>query len=537
MRKLLYFISIILFFVANINAANSDLGALSVMNYGESGQPPHALTSITGSSGVIPSFEQSITYTDFKKVSQITEDDNVLNITYGVGDQRIKSVLTNAGGTLTRYYAGNYEEENRDGLTRKIHYINGGAGLAALYVQNNGSDTLYYAHTDYQGSVLALSLPNGTVKERYAYDPWGRRRDPSNWSLPDPRKSFISHRGYTMHEHLPEFNLINMNGRVYDPLTAQFLGLDPHIQSPGNWLNYNRYAYAFNNPLIYSDPDGESIVAAIIIGAVIGAYTGGTIANDGQYNPTKWDYGSGKTWGYMLAGAAVGGVSGWAGASIAASGIPFANTASIASSSLINSVGTHLYTGGETPISVSVGFASYDFTNNKLGFLGKKGNKWYDNVGYGLGSLANLRDVTQLMGSIESSLHTSKDSWHSHNGLVDTNDPNRMISFGPEKLENTKDNLKAATLTKSTMQYSVSDRDLVINGLKINKYMYSGFGKLGGWAPPYNVFTLNCSNFASAAMWVSGIPNIGFYPYLTHATTWFSVNARPDLWSYHFLYK
>jgi len=43
-----------------------------------------------------------------------------------------------------------------------IHYFNGGNGLAAIYVQNAGKDTLYYVHTDYQGSLTALSLPNGT---------------------------------------------------------------------------------------------------------------------------------------------------------------------------------------------------------------------------------------------------------------------------------------------------------------------------------------------------------------------------------------
>ena len=115
-------------------------------------------------------------------------------------------------------------------------------------------------------------------------------------------------------------------------------------------------------------------------------------------------------------------------------------------------------------------------------------------------------------------------------------DDRKMISFGPEKLDDFKDNIKAATLTRSTMQYKVSD-DLIINGLEINKYMYSTLGKLGGWTPPYNVFTLNCSNVASVAMWLSGIPNIGLYPYLLHSTTWLSVNLRPDLWSYYFLYK
>jgi len=60
-----------------------------------------------------------------------------------------------------------------------------------------------------------------------------------------------------------------MNGRVYDPLTAQFFSPDPYVQAPGNWLNYNRYSYCLNNPLIYTDPDGEIVwwaAAAIIYG-------------------------------------------------------------------------------------------------------------------------------------------------------------------------------------------------------------------------------------------------------------------------------
>ena len=47
-----------------------------------------------------------------------------------------------------------------------------------------------------------------------------------------------------------------MNGRVYDPATAQFFSPDPFVQEAGNWQNYNRYGYLFNNPLIFTDPSG-----------------------------------------------------------------------------------------------------------------------------------------------------------------------------------------------------------------------------------------------------------------------------------------
>ena len=62
--------------------------------------------------------------------------------------------------------------------------------------------------------------------------PGENRRDPANLELPDNRTSFITDRGYTMHEHLDGFSLINMNGRVYDPQIARFLSPDPYVQTP-----------------------------------------------------------------------------------------------------------------------------------------------------------------------------------------------------------------------------------------------------------------------------------------------------------------
>ena len=56
------------------------------------------------------------------------------------------------------------------------------------------------------------------------------------FTVKDSRISFIVNRGYTGHEHLDAFGIINMNGRVYDPLTAMFFSPDPYVQAPGNWL-------------------------------------------------------------------------------------------------------------------------------------------------------------------------------------------------------------------------------------------------------------------------------------------------------------
>ena len=78
-------------------------------------------------------------------------------------------------------------------------------------------------------------------------------------------------RGFTGHEHLEMFGLINMNARLYDPVLGRFLSPDPIIQVPEFTQSYNGYSYALNNPLSYKDLNGESF---ILVAAIIGGWIG-----------------------------------------------------------------------------------------------------------------------------------------------------------------------------------------------------------------------------------------------------------------------
>ena len=77
------------------------------------------------------------------------------------------------------------------------------------------TQTMYYIHTDYLGSITAISDATGNLVESLSYDPRGRRRNADDWNDYNVTSTMFD-RGFTGHEHLPQFGLINMNGRVYE---------------------------------------------------------------------------------------------------------------------------------------------------------------------------------------------------------------------------------------------------------------------------------------------------------------------------------
>ncbi len=144
-----------------------------------------------------------------------------------------------------------------------VTYIGGDGYTAPVVLKSNGVTQQYlYLHRDYQGSILAITNQAGAVVEKRLFDAWGNIERVQDGSGATLAGLTILDRGYTGHEHLQDIGLINMNGRLYDPLVHRFLQPDNNLQDPSNTQNYNRYAYVMNNPLKYTDYSGE-------------AYTGG----------------------------------------------------------------------------------------------------------------------------------------------------------------------------------------------------------------------------------------------------------------------
>ena len=103
---------------------------------------------------------------------------------------------------------------------------------------------------DYLGSWTTITDASGTVEQELSFDAWGNLRNPYTWTGPFEGKPMLD-RGFTGHEHHYAFGLINMNGRMYDPVMSSFLSVDNYVQAPDFSQSFNRYAYCLNNPLRY----------------------------------------------------------------------------------------------------------------------------------------------------------------------------------------------------------------------------------------------------------------------------------------------
>ena len=179
---------------------------------------------------------------------------------------------------LTRYYiGGRYELDMADGTTEERLYLDGDAYSAPMVmVRESGSGwKLLNIGRDHLGSVTHLATYDGTLVAEYSYDAWGRLRDPETQEIygSGEESELLLGRGFTGHEHLPWFGLVNMNARLYDPALGRFLSPDPYIQLPDFTQNFNRYSYCLNNPLIFADESEEFFVLdSFIAGLFIGGW-------------------------------------------------------------------------------------------------------------------------------------------------------------------------------------------------------------------------------------------------------------------------
>ena len=314
---------------------------------------PHAVAQITGTiNGVTnPTYSyddngnmqngagRTTTWTSFNMAYTITRGTSSDTFLYNPEHERIKD--TEADGTITvslspRYDTGLHFEKNirPTGVVEYEHFLYAGGILFGQFKEyattaaptTITSSNIRYFNKDHLGSIAVITDESGNVVERLSYDVFGKRRSPNGAADPNGLlTSTITEHGFTGHEHLDEVGLINMNGRIYDPLLGRFMSADPTIQSRSSLQSYDRYSYAWNNPLNGVDPSGFSwlgdrwhaltgtswsssrdqyvVPVAIVVAAY---YTGGLVSNSAWATCTA----SGAEYGGIAASATMGATAG-----------------------------------------------------------------------------------------------------------------------------------------------------------------------------------------------------------------------------------
>lgn len=294
-------------YAANGNITNkTGLG-----NYTYDSIKKHAVTSVQNDDGSAGSTDLDTEFYAYNnKIRQITDESNEYSLTYiyGPDDKKYRSESSHntLGNNIVRkvLYAGDYEHVETQYfpnigctlpspiLSQDFYFLDGGI----IIIKENGEFKAYKAFVDNLGSILAVYDAEGNLVFDADYDAWGKQ----NVNLNDIELRY----GYTGHEMLPEVGLINMEGRLYDPVIARFLSPDNYVQMPDYTQSFNRYSYCINNPLKYTDPSGEVFgVDDFLLGVGISAAFGAAI-NVWQNKGNISD--AGDFFGYLGVGALTG---------------------------------------------------------------------------------------------------------------------------------------------------------------------------------------------------------------------------------------
>lgn len=197
---------------------------------------------------------------------------------YDEAGRRVQKTLANGQSTASFYAPdGELMYTVSGGVLTKYVY------LASRLVARNVGGAITYLQTDRQGTPVRETNAAGTVTQSFRYRPYGQLYSGALQSQP----------GYTGHMSDAESGYTYMQARYYDAGLERQMSPDPVYPTAGNLFNFNRYAYANDNPIDNTDPTGRDSVGEIIDeNAQAAADSGNNVATYG------WAF-AGAVWGAL----------------------------------------------------------------------------------------------------------------------------------------------------------------------------------------------------------------------------------------------
>ena len=145
---------------------------------------PHAVIQVVDERGALPTSQCDVTYNSRNRPATISENGWRMELSYGSGLQREKSVLKNGNTPVctTYFISKDCEREIKPTFSRYTDYIYADGKIVALHIYNTtaNADSLYYVQTDLLGSWDRIVNGNRQVVQRSHFDPWGNRMSAPN---------------------------------------------------------------------------------------------------------------------------------------------------------------------------------------------------------------------------------------------------------------------------------------------------------------------------------------------------------------------
>ena len=156
---------------------------------------------------------------------------------------------------------------DESGMPIGMHYRTSG--------YSSGTWDAYWFERNLHGDVVAIYNNSNTKLASYLYDAWGNHTvtyHNGGGSLTAIVNNPIRYRGYYYDIDL---GLYYLQTRYYDSNIGRFINADDvtNLGVDQNLISYNLYAYCSNNPVMFTDPSGESWLLSAIVGAVVNIIT------------------------------------------------------------------------------------------------------------------------------------------------------------------------------------------------------------------------------------------------------------------------
>ena len=187
--------------------------------------------------------------------------------TYTYNDEGIR-IAKNDRGTLHTYQVNGTQIVSETWGIHTIFYVYDEMGSIAgmRYRTSNYAEGVFdefLFEKNLQGDVVAIYNVSGIKLVSYTYDAWGKVTTAyhNGGVSTGARYNPFRYRGYYYDD---DTGLYYLNSRYYDPGTGRFINADIYINANGGLQGYNMFAYCNNNPVMYTDPNGDFAIAGII---------------------------------------------------------------------------------------------------------------------------------------------------------------------------------------------------------------------------------------------------------------------------------